>query len=241
MELLFVYIENYNNIKKKGYCLSSKHEITYDIEEHKLTITDYSFNLTKYFQSNISDIKAIIGANGAGKTSLLHFLFHESSGEDFSKVNKQDFMVCLKNDVIYISSPKSKPLKKEDIINKTQKKIVLIPTEDKLIYKKLEPFKGSGLIYFSSIFDNNYIGSTNTYAQNISTNYLIRADKRFVFFEGEGYPQVIEQTECHRTQELIRQIEFLEESTVKFDFKLPQQIRINIKSIDEKNFFKSIG
>ena len=238
MEILFTYIENYNNIKNKGFCLSSKFNISYDVKQHKLIIKDYKFNLTEHFDKNILDIKAIIGANGVGKTSLLTYLFNECSGDEVMKTEKKDFIVCFSNNKIYISSPKSKPILKTDIKNDTEQqyKIIIIPTENKLLYKKLEPFKGTNLVYFSNIFDNNHIEYTNSYAVNISTNYLLKNDKRLVYTDQKDQLQLIEQTEAYKTQDLIRQINFINKSKIKFDFELPSQIRIDVNSIDEKNF-----
>jgi len=238
MEILFTYIENYNNIKNKGFCLSSKFNISYDVKQHKLIIKDYKFNLTEHFDKNILDIKAIIGANGVGKTSLLTYLFNECSGDEVMKTEKKDFIVCFSNNKIYISSPKSKPILKTDIKNETEQqyKIIIIPTENKLLYKKLEPFKGTNLVYFSNIFDNNHIEYTNSYAVNISTNYLLKNDKRLVYTDQKDQLQLIEQTEAYKTQDLIRQINFINKSKIKFDFELPSQIRIDVNSIDEKNF-----
>ncbi len=235
MEILFVFIEKFNGLNEEGICLTSKFDINYNKYTHTITIKDSDYNLTNTFNSNILDIKALIGSNGSGKTSLLKYLFSEcTKNEDFDNtLNKRDFIICLKNEKIYITYNKLYKINDENISDnrKNKNKIILAPFEGKLLLRKTEVFKGTGLIYFSNLFDNSQIEIQNDSAFNISTNYLLKTDKRFNYKQADYYG--LEQTECYRSQELIRQISFINGNTTNFNFKIPDFLNFEIDDHDE--------
>ena len=82
MELLYVWIEEYNNIKRQGFNFSPKHHFHFEPNEkegpvtggtltHKKINTSYPDN---FFGEHISNITAIVGKNGSGKSSLIDFI-----------------------------------------------------------------------------------------------------------------------------------------------------------------------
>lgn len=84
MELLYVWIENYKNIKNQDFNFSPKHWFDFKPKEedgkviggtlhHKERNTNYPDN---FFGKNISNVTAIVGKNGSGKSSLLDYIFH---------------------------------------------------------------------------------------------------------------------------------------------------------------------
>lgn len=91
MELLYVWIEDFKNIKRQGFNLSPKHwfEFTPTETDDKVTggtLTHESRNPNypnHFFGKNISNITAIVGKNGSGKSNLMEFLcyeyFHETA------------------------------------------------------------------------------------------------------------------------------------------------------------------
>ncbi|MBW8330383.1 MAG: AAA family ATPase [Prolixibacteraceae bacterium] len=72
MELIYLWIDHYANIIKKGFNFSPEYNITYD--EETLSIKDKQNNSINLFHENFLNITAIIGENGSGKTSLLSFI-----------------------------------------------------------------------------------------------------------------------------------------------------------------------
>ena len=72
MELVYLWIDRYANIIKKGFNISPEYNITYD--EETLSIKDKQNNSINLFHENFLNITAIIGENGSGKTSLLSFI-----------------------------------------------------------------------------------------------------------------------------------------------------------------------
>lgn len=82
MELLYLWIENFRNIKKQGFDFSA--EFKFKMEElgkgksnyplsYKLTITRNE-NYVNLFDGNVINVTGIIGKNGSGKSTLLHCL-----------------------------------------------------------------------------------------------------------------------------------------------------------------------
>lgn len=66
MQLIYLYIEKYKNIKKQGFNFSPEFECSFD--GHNLAIKEKE-NVNNIFPQNI-DITAIVGKNGSGKSSI---------------------------------------------------------------------------------------------------------------------------------------------------------------------------
>jgi predicted ATP-binding protein involved in virulence len=74
MELVYLWVEEYKNIKNQGFNFSSKFEFHYDKDSKKLTkVRDESTTNKSIFSENIN-ITAIVGENGSGKSSLFEVL-----------------------------------------------------------------------------------------------------------------------------------------------------------------------
>ena len=87
MELVYLWVENYKNIKKQGFSFSPRFECKYDEETKELTI-DKKEHIENFFGENIN-VTAIIGENGSGKSSVLSSLIMKS----------KMFMVVFDNDL----------------------------------------------------------------------------------------------------------------------------------------------
>lgn len=81
MELLYMWVDSYNNIYRKGFNFSHKYHFTY-IEE-TLEIKTISRDSINIFNENFINVIAIAGENGSGKTSLMSFV-------EFFFLNKRD-------------------------------------------------------------------------------------------------------------------------------------------------------
>jgi AAA15 family ATPase/GTPase len=65
MELIYLYVEEYKNIKDQGFNFSSKYNCTY--KDNTLTIDKNKDYIDNFFGDNIN-ISAIVGKNGSGKS-----------------------------------------------------------------------------------------------------------------------------------------------------------------------------
>jgi len=72
MELVYLWVEDYKNIKKQGFNFSPRFKCHYDETIKKHTI-DENKDYVSIFPENIN-VTAIVGENGSGKSSVLEFL-----------------------------------------------------------------------------------------------------------------------------------------------------------------------
>ena len=73
MELIYLYIEDYKNIKNQEFNFSSKFTCKYDEVKKTLQIDEKNNHIENFFGENIN-ITAIVGENGSGKSSVLEVI-----------------------------------------------------------------------------------------------------------------------------------------------------------------------
>ena len=74
MELVYLWVEDYKNIKKQGFNFSPRFKCKYDKDSNELTI-DENENYISIFPENVN-VTAIVGENGSGKSSLLETIYY---------------------------------------------------------------------------------------------------------------------------------------------------------------------
>ncbi len=85
MELLYVWIEDYKNIKNQGFNFSPKHWFYYDKKNKQLKHEEKNSNYpNNFFGENISNVTAIVGKNGSGKSNIIQIISKLTSGQLFS-------------------------------------------------------------------------------------------------------------------------------------------------------------
>jgi len=100
MELIYVWVDEYKNLKKQGFNFNSKFRCKYDNEANKLEIKENQNNID-IFSKNIS-IKAIVGQNGSGKTSLLEFIMLLVFKSENSNKKLNGFAIAYEDKKFYI-------------------------------------------------------------------------------------------------------------------------------------------
>jgi predicted ATP-dependent endonuclease of OLD family len=70
MELLYAWIEKFRNYKEVGLNFSEKFYIKYNVKENNVEINSNNSYISVY-PKHISNINAVVGRNGIGKTNLL--------------------------------------------------------------------------------------------------------------------------------------------------------------------------
>jgi len=71
MELLYLWIEDYKNIKRQGFNFSPKYRFDFNHQTNELKCTENKDLPENFFGDNITNVTAIVGKNGSGKSSLL--------------------------------------------------------------------------------------------------------------------------------------------------------------------------
>ncbi len=243
-----------------NFNLCGKFLIKYNAETTKLVI-DYNNNFLEDFfvlpnqtTENIAKVclvSAIVGENGAGKTTFLEFL--KENLADGNNGIKSDAIIALENinkNVIelYISSKIKLDIKnitKPSNLNLTiykyytnESKQNLESDSDNLnnfSYKRPD-FHGTSFIYLSNIFDKKE--EVELYGLfNLSTNYLLKND--FNFSSANNYDVEINENkykfiEDHRSKEIHRELSFITNFKNNYqkylNFKLPDKLILRIVS-----------
>lgn len=73
MELVYLWVEDYKNIKKQGFNFSPRFNCGYDEDSKELTIDENKDYIPYFFGENIN-VTAIVGKNGSGKSNVLEAL-----------------------------------------------------------------------------------------------------------------------------------------------------------------------
>ena len=73
MELVYLWVEDYKNIKRQGFNFSPRFRCEYDEDKNELTIDENDDYIPDFFGKNIN-VTAIVGKNGSGKSSLLNLI-----------------------------------------------------------------------------------------------------------------------------------------------------------------------
>jgi predicted ATP-binding protein involved in virulence len=72
MELIYLWVEEYKNIKEQGFNFSGRYWCEYDKDKNELTINE-NREYVHIFPENIN-VTAIVGENGAGKSTIIEWL-----------------------------------------------------------------------------------------------------------------------------------------------------------------------
>lgn len=231
MELLYIWIEEYKNIKEQGFNFSSKHRFEFIPEKDKddkiiggkLCHEETPNHIENFFDKNIINVTAIIGENGAGKSTLIEFTRDIFVNSIFS--GKPDGIICVtkrnQTDEKYkIEGYKELlesviPISKQENIfekyyhHKDKNTGFSLPfARTKVVINYNPP-----VLFYSGIYDGKREYYHSSHTVSISTNYLI-------------------ENEVIRSQDILRQIIFIEENpNINIKFSLPKELVIDFNPI----------
>ena len=107
MELIYLWIESYKNIKNQGFNFSPSHFFEMKLQDNgNYKLIDNLSNIKKnrtnnkldFFGKNISNITAIIGKNGSGKSNLLLNIFDNFQSNDIKySLRNTDVIAIIKD------------------------------------------------------------------------------------------------------------------------------------------------
>ncbi|MFN8256027.1 MAG: AAA family ATPase [Bacteroidales bacterium] len=205
MELLYLWVENYKNIKRQGFNFSSKYKFDYDPDKNKITVEENKNHIEGFFGEHILNITAVVGENGSGKSTLCQILYGVPDLELFyiasKNANGVTYLNCYYNGF-------NKPLITL-LFHSVNCKIGLI--------EEMKPVKvvyiESTMVLYSPVFSVEYaIDGRGSGEPDISTNSLFyRANSKLNKFLNE---------------ETYRQIDFLVQSDYKkANIRIPKSIK----------------
>lgn len=238
MEILFIWLYDYKNLKEQGFNFSSEYIFNVKKEgdiAYKVNISKNKDFIPGFFEKdNILNVTAIIGQNGSGKSNILDFI-KTSFPEGYPSIQSQAIIAYRLNEGI-------------------EKKIILIPNNSFKVevthqddfevfnYPSNMPTEASGLngldyskadyVFYSNIFDlrSEEISMAGMY--NLSTLGLLKSDtgdldEQQLATSGGSY-------DSFRANEIRRNIQFLlsDYTHLLQDVPLPEYLFIEILSND---------
>jgi len=187
MELVYLWVEEYKNIKRQGFNFSHRFECEFraEYDEHRKLKDDCELiinekeNYKSIFPKNIN-ITAIVGENGSGKSNLIEIISLLRFEKKLSKVlliyqNKNDLLIFSKSKRMMhvFSSFKIKIINKTKLNSKNQD----IDSDElfnlTLFNTRLSDFtiqKSSYEQLKSNHYDGYYNGLTMKYSNDLSSN-----------------------------------------------------------------------
>lgn len=116
MELLFVYLEKYGSIIEKTFNFNPRYKFELFDDNGEKIIRLYEdpdwLNIFNDVDQRISNVTAIVGENGTGKTTLFRFLMDFYKTQGFEHINVQERKKQLKNNkyvVIFLAMTEGEP------------------------------------------------------------------------------------------------------------------------------------
>jgi len=219
MELVYLWIEDYKNIKRQGFTFSPKFDCKYDPETNTLEIKEKK-DYVNIFPDNIN-VTAIVGKNGAGKSSVLEFLNKILNINDQNDIKKYILIYFEKNQLyIYLNFK----INKMKVKNYTSHQL-------NFNFKKLiSRFR----LYFLNQYNNSFI--------NIEEKYNLYSDWNEIAFKSKFARERFHLSLCKLRENFYIFLMYILTLNINFvqynKFFNPKKIKIKISN--EEIFFNKI-
>lgn len=216
-------MEKYRNYEQQGFNFGGPLRFDYDDELKKLFIQSSPFHIENFFNpslidgkeapsSTITNVTAIIGENGTGKSSLLEYMIRLFSFDLYREESSQLIVFRTESDeyVIYSKNMEFDLINPLELII-TNKVISELDTEDFPL-----------VIYYTNIFDARRMPDNQRY-YDISTNRILEN-----YFANEGDRNLSK----YHMNETEQQLRFIKNTGIKHSekipFKLPEKISVTV-------------
>lgn len=223
MKILYVWIEKYKKLNCFQTNFGSPFTFNFD-SVNTLSIYDNNYYIMNFFKNGSNtglkklDIAAIVGENGAGKSSIIDFLIDYNKG--ISTSIGHYILIYEHNEEIFIHYYLNENI---DLIKVDNTKLGVN------IKSKSLSTSGLLMLVFSNVFDVRYIDMSNdedlTSLYNISTNALL------------GRHTTID---TYLNEELEKQIFFINQYEAELNLSeiinTPSKIKINVLENTDKDF-----
>lgn len=185
MELCFIWVSTYRNIRQQGFNLSSKYWCSYDHERNVLDIKDNPGYINNFFGKAVTNVTGIVGENAAGKTNLLELINYAIDGGNTSIA--EPFLLVFDSpaglfaQLYEITEPVcSRPILLEKYSN-TQKRLDTVYFSNTFdgrrheFGKRVHDLSSNGLLY------------GNSFKENIQTSLKKEVQSQIHFLQSNAY------------------------------------------------------
>lgn len=188
MELVYLWVEEYKNIKEQGFNFSPRFDCNYDKNSNKLTI-DEKKDYVSIFPENIN-ITAIVGENGSGKSSIVTEIINKIIFYTKLEYQKKAPLICFlndKKDEIYIYSHLINDISK--VISKFNFKITHLNNENiaSEVDKEYKSPEYAPMMKISKKFKEEYYKSffylyNNSLEKDSNYHHIYAYNKELLFY-----------------------------------------------------------
>jgi hypothetical protein len=250
MELKFIWIEEYKNIKKTGFNFNHSIDEEFEFINDEIIINPKLNNSPKnFFKDNISSVTAIVGKNGSGKTNLGEFinfnLAHVTNGGLATYFAGYKGILIINKFVFF----------QESIIIKNIEKLEKLGYEildyenaplDKQGGRKWFEMSKNKYIYYSPAFEFRYINMKENLT-NISTSFLAFNDiyktTKHYNFNNDSYSssrsEITDSLTAHYVNEMVRESDFILNFNIKdYIGESPTDLKISIDMVKENRLLQ---
>ncbi|WP_413790407.1 AAA family ATPase [Bacillus thuringiensis] len=245
MELAYIWIKGFKEglINEQGFNFDNQYRYQCKIKDknrYEIYIKETSNYIEDLFVvrpevdefiAKIRNITAIVGQNGAGKSSILDFIkgaFRKKENFSYRKFQNEDGI----ENCIYILREYINGEKKHYIYHSSELEIdVILENNINFFYESKfqnglkENLKNTSIIYFSNVYDckDEY---SNDNLLNISTNYLTNS-----LFDSSSNSNIKSEGKNYKFREIKRQIQFIHGmnsiyNKINIPFDLPNEIDV---------------
>lgn len=239
MELKFVWIQEYKNIKNTGFNFDNSVAEEFQFINNELLISPSNKTPKNFFKENISGVTAIVGKNGSGKTNLTEFLNYNlahASNKGMSTYIKI-MGLCILDKWIFVQN-EINILNQKHLENNGYKiiKYEKAPLDVQIDGLRWGQMAKNKYIYYNPTFDFRGIPVTDNLV-NISTTILVyedykNSDKLFSYVVDEN--SNINQLNAFINMEKTRIYDFIlnYERVNKYVEFLPEKIELKIDTVE---------
>jgi len=212
LELVYLWVEDYKNIKKQGFNFLPKFNCHYDGETLIIDKKNEDEYIKNFFGNNIN-ITAIVGKNGSGKSNIVKSIVDDNTMDSSVDIYGMRFLLYYDGFNFFIQL---KDMNNENynfnIINKISKNKILI----------------KDINVDNNVFDKFYFKNYRLFIDNISSkkSYLIENHYNQAICEFQGKDK-----ESYNIQLIIN---LLQNKKIKIPFYPPRKLIISLSTFQDE-------